>query len=99
MKISCEPIANSTAIFITWQKVPTSHVPEFKVRYSIFGDQTTQTKAIVTKYYNVTIDDVSPGLTYTIEIRTIFPDHPMISYSSASRLRETHFCKVPEKSK
>jgi hypothetical protein len=99
MKISCEPALNSTALAVTWEKVPTTHVPEFRIQYHIYGSSTSERKTITTKDHNVTIYDVVPGQTYSIEIQTIFRHHPMAIYGSTSGLRQTDFCKVPEKSK
>ena len=84
MKITCEPILNSTAIAVAWEQTTGGYELEFTVTFTKTGFQPNLEKVIRTKYFNATLYGVLPGNDYEVQITT--------------RLwRSSTICSVPSK--
>ena len=70
MKITCEPILNSTAIAVAWEQTTGEYELQFTVTFNKTGFQPNPEKAIRTKYFNATLYGVLPGNDYEVQIMT-----------------------------
>lgn len=89
MKITCEPILNSTAIAVAWEQTTSEYELEFVITFSKCGYQPDPEKAIRTKHPNATLYGVLPGNKYNVQVMTI----------STISWRSYETCTVPPKSK
>ncbi|XP_028402600.1 protogenin-like [Dendronephthya gigantea] len=93
INVSCELVRNATAIAVKWARTKDVET-KFEVRYSVVAE-TYQRKTVLTKHLNMTIEDVSPGEIYHLQVRTVIRRRPGIF--TFNGLPRTKLCRVPEK--
>ena len=94
VNVSCELVRNSTAFAVKWRRTEEAGT-EFEVLYSTFAKRP---KTVLTKQLNMTIEDVSPGEVYHLQVRTVNRRRPgFYTYGLNKMFPYSKLCIVPEK--